>query len=83
MSPAEPSSPNPKKDEDSIIRAMTHSSVEGQLSRLAAGLALDAALDPHPELLKVLDRRHDRRLQLRRPLATRFCLNQSPLPRAV
>ena len=40
-----------------IIRAMTHSSVEGQLSRLAAGLTLDAALDPHPELLKVLDPR--------------------------
>lgn len=40
-----------------LIRAIRHSRVPGRLTRLAAGISLDAALNPHPRLLKVSDPR--------------------------
>ena len=40
-----------------IIRAIIQSSVKGRLSRLSEGIALNAALRPHPDLLRVLDPR--------------------------
>ena len=40
-----------------LVRAIRQSTVSGRLTRLARGISLEAALNPHPQLLSVSDPR--------------------------